>query len=265
MNIGVLGYGFVGKAVAQLSSSFAVEIYDPNVPEYSDNKAAFSQDIVFVCVPTPPDKNGALDTSIVEDVTHRWSKESGSESILVIKSTIPVGATERLKRELGTDRIVHNPEFLTERTAMQDFLNPQEVIVGGCSPITATVVELYKSFYGTQDVQYFAVPSVTAEMIKMARNSFYALKVSYFNEIYELCSATGQDYDDFREVFTLGGKHPWIGNQHVSVPGPDGKFGYGGKCLPKDSEGLLKTAEKHGIVMETLKAAVKANKKRRIK
>tara|TARA_R110000824_G_scaffold5999_2_gene27553 strand:- start:1290 stop:2096 length:807 start_codon:yes stop_codon:yes gene_type:complete len=261
--IGVIGYGFVGRATSQLNSIFDVEIYDPHVETYKDNMKAFSQDVVFVCVPTPSSPDGSLDISIVKSSARKWRELKTEKSVLVIKSTIPIGTTERLKKELSTENIVHNPEFLTERTAMEDFLNPVEVIVGGAPSASHVVLDIYKKFYGKKAIHYFDTPSQDAEMIKMARNSFYALKVSFFNEVYELCNAIGTDYDEFKNLFTLCGSHPWIGNQHVSVPGPDGKLGFGGKCLPKDAEGLLKIAEEHGIIMKTLKAAVSANKDRR--
>lgn len=259
-SVGIIGYGFVGSATAQLGNAL---IYDPNKKEFAKNLAAFSQDFVFVCVPTPSATDESLDTSIVEQVANQWRELRKEDSILVIKSTIPIGTIEKLTIDLGTEKIVHNPEFLTERTAMYDFLNPDEVIVGGDEKSAESVIGLYKEFYGDKDIQYFAVQPETAEMIKMVRNSFYALKVSFFNEVYDLCEVMGQDYEEFRKVFTLNGKHPWIGNQHTSVPGPDGKFGFGGKCLPKDSKGLLKISENYDIVMETLKAAILTNQNRR--
>ena len=263
ISIGIIGHGFVGGALSQLQSSFPLEVYDPNLQKYKENLNAFSQDVVFICVPTPADTDGNLDTSIVEQTSRRWKELKGPNSTLVIKSTIPVGTVDKLCRDLGEKNIVHNPEFLTERTANEDFLNPKEVIVGGDKKSAELILAMYKEFYKDKSIHYFSVPAKTAEIIKMTRNSFYAVKISFFNEIYELCQAMGQDYEEFKKVFTLSGHHPWIGNQHVSVPGPDGKFGYGGKCLPKDSEGLLKLSEKHGIMMETLKATVLSNKKRR--
>lgn len=254
--IGIIGHGFVGAAVSQLGTA---EIYDPKKEEFSENRKAFSQDLVFLCVPTPPGDSGELDTSIVESSARKWKELKKENSILVIKSTIPVGTVQRLQEALKEESIVHNPEFLTERTANEDFLNPKEVIVGGNKKSADSVVSFYKGFYGDKDIQYFSVPAKTAEIIKITRNSFYALKVSFFNEVYQLCQAMGQDYEEFKNLFTLNGCHPWIGNQHVSVPGPDGKLGFGGKCLPKDSEGLLKIAEEHGIIMKTLKAALETN------
>lgn len=258
--VGIIGHGFVGTAMAQVGPA---DIYDPNKKEFSKNLKAFSRDLVFVCVPTPPNQDGELDTSIVEASVKKWKELKKENSILVIKSTIPIGTVDILCEKFEEKNIVHNPEFLTERTANEDFLNPTEVIVGGNKEAADSVLSFYKDFYGQKDIQYFSVPAKTAEMIKMTRNSFYALKVSFFNEVYELCNAMGQDYEEFKNLFTLNGLHPWIGNQHVSVPGPDGKLGYGGKCLPKDSEGLLKVAESYDIIMNTLKSAVEANKKRR--
>ena len=258
--VGIIGHGFVGAAMSQIGPS---QIYDPNKEEFSNNQKAFSQDFVFVCVPTPPNQDGELDTSIVEASVKNWKELKKENSILIIKSTIPVGTVDALCEKMTENKIVHNPEFLTERTANEDFFNPIEVIVGGNKEAADSVLSFYKDFYGQKDIQYFSVPAKTAEMIKMTRNSFYALKVSFFNEVYELCNAMGQDYEEFKNLFTLNGLHPWIGNQHVSVPGPDGKLGYGGKCLPKDSEGLLKVAESHDIMMNTLKSAIEANKKRR--
>ena len=262
-SIGIIGHGFVGGAVSQLKDCFDVSIYDPNQKEYEDNVEAFRSDIVFVCVPTLESKTGKLDTSIVEATAERWAANDPGDSILVVKSTIPPGTIEKLNKKLKTKNIVHNPEFLTERTAKEDFRNPKEVIVGGEDSACEAVLSLYKEYYKEKDIQYFNVSAKSAEMIKMTRNSFYALKVAFFNEVYDLCEAVGEDYNEFKNVFTLNGKHPWVGNQHVSVPGPDGRFGFGGKCLPKDSKGLLKFAEEHDIIMKTLKACISSNELRR--
>lgn len=265
--IGIIGYGFVGKAVAQLSEIADVEIYDPNIEEYKNNYNAFVQDFVFVCVPTPTDEEGHVDTSIVDESVLTWwmLRADNLDSILVIKSTISVGTTDFLKQKFETDRIVHNPEFLTQRTAMEDFRNPTEVIVGGETSIAAEVVKFYKSYYPVQnsDIKYYIVSSEKAELVKTVRNSYYAVKVSFFNEVYELCEKMGIDYASFRDVFTLGGEHPWIAKQHTMVPGPDKKLGYGGACLPKDSEGLYNFAKQNGVNMSVLGSAIDSNKRRR--
>ena len=273
--VGIIGYGFVGKAVAQLSEVYEVNIYDPFIEEYSSNEkhnAAYLSDFVFVCVPTPTSEFGDLDVEIVDSCTRTWQylrlKHANYDSILVIKSTINPETIQWLSGKHEVNRIVHNPEFLTQRTAMEDFRKPVEVIVGGLdAAISKKVIDLYKGYYplGDEEPLYYNVEAKLAELIKMARNSFYALKVSYFNEVYELCNKMDIDYETFRKVFTLEEKHPWIAKQHTQVPGPDGKVGFGGACLPKDSKGLVELAMHYDVKMQTLEAAVKSNKRRRDK
>lgn len=263
--VGVIGYGFVGKAVAQLSEFFPVEIYDPYLKDYQYNLKAFEQDVVFVCVPTPAKETGELDTSIVEEVSRKWKALGKEDSVLVIKSTIPEGTTVQLCADLETLNIVHNPEFLSQKTAMLDFRNPVEVVIGHYNENAAEkVVNLYKKYYPLHlEVPYYVLSGREAELLKMVRNSFYALKVAFFNQVEEVCNSVAIDYPRFRDALTLGGKHPWLSAQHTMVPGPDGKYGFGGACLPKDSEGLCKLAEKLDVDMSILKEAVSYNKRRR--
>jgi UDPglucose 6-dehydrogenase len=263
--IGIVGYGFVGKAVAQLNEFFPVEIYDPFIDEYMFNLKAFKQDIVFVCVPTPSKENGELDTTIVEQVTKQWRGLTTKESILVVKSTVPPGTTAMLCNMFSTDKIIHNPEFLSQNTAMEDFRKPEEVVIGHYNRSAAEkLVNLYKKYYPLNlEVPYYVGLGVEAEMLKMVRNSYYALKVSFFNQVEELCDMHEIEYSKFREMLTLGGRHPWLASQHTMVPGPDGKYGFGGACLPKDSEGLCRVAEQVGVEMTVLKEAIAYNKRRR--
>lgn len=260
--IAIIGYGFVGKATSQLQKKYKIEIYDPNVEKYCNNFFAFEKDIVIVCVPTPT-VNGEVDVSIVEDAILKWQKFKKANSILVIKSTIPAGTIERFCKKYSTNRIVHNPEFLTQRTANEDFMNPLEVIVGGDKDCSEQVIKMYKNFYNNSNIKYYCISSSEAELLKTLRNSFYATKVSFFNEVYELCNSIKIDYQKFIEVFTLNGAHPWVGSQHTKVPGPDGLFGFGGACLPKDSEGLLSLAKENNVDMMVLEAAILSNKRRR--
>lgn len=262
--IGIIGYGFVGKAVAQLSEVYDVEIYDPYVEGY-DSLKAFKQKYVFVCVPTPVRDNGTYDLSIVEDTARKWAEMRTPDSILILKSTISPGTTERLCKELYTNRIVHNPEFLTQRTAMMDFRNPLEVIVGGHPGAVAEVLAMYKGYYpfGDQDPKYIATEAKVAELVKIVRNSYYATKVSFFNEISDLCWALDVEYIDFRKVFTLEGEHPWVSAQHTMVPGPDGQMGFGGACLPKDSKNLANFARSKGKKLRILESAIRSSNRRR--
>ena len=260
--IGIIGYGFVGKATSQLSEDDSYEVYDPIYDEYSDNLQAYEQDLVFVCVPTPT-VNNEVDLSIIHEVVDKWSSLKKRDSILIIKSTVPSGTIDELCSKYSTTNIIHNPEFLTERTANYDFLNPVEVVLGGSKESCLKVKEVYEKFYQNDKIKYYITSAKEAELLKTTRNSFYALKVTFFNEVYNLCNNLGIDYDSFIKMFSLDGEHPWIGNQHMMVPGPDGKFGFGGKCLPKDSEGLYGLSESLGCPMELLNKAIEINKTQR--
>lgn len=261
--VGIIGYGFVGKAVAQLRQEYEVYIYDPFVKKYSSQehyKNAYNADVVFVCVPTPSSEDGSLDISIVEEVAHNWSQTPRPETaVLVIKSTIPPGTVDKLCDQVGSTNIVHNPEFLTERTACQDFMNAQEIIAGGHQKACEAVIGLYRGFYGNDMLgrSYRITDAKTAELLKLTRNSFYATKISFMNEIYQLCQALQVDYDDFRMIFTNNGHHPWVAAQHTRVPGPDGQLSWGGRCFVKDTAGLAAAADDLNVDLILLKTAIK--------
>lgn len=276
MKIGIIGYGFVGKAVAQLSSHYVVNIYDPFVKRYSTSehkKAAYNGDIVFVCVPTPCASDGSLDTSIVMEVASTWKaiKEVSQDAdrVLAVKSTIPVGTIDIMCKAFKDNNIVHNPEFLTQRTAMEDFVNADEIIVGGPNEKACNdVLNVYREWFENNNDNYSdrvfrAVSGKVAEMVKVVRNSFYAVKVEFMNEVADLCAEMGIDYDEFRNVFARSGRHAWVNPQHTHVPGPDGERGFGGACLPKDSSGLAQLGVQNNTPMPVVDAAVRQNKCRR--
>lgn len=276
MRIGIIGYGFVGQAVAQLKNRFLVNIYDPYVESHSSvqhKKSAYCSDIVFVCVPTPSAPDGSLDISIVTEVVKQWKVfkevDQDEDRILVVKSTIPVGTIDTLCETFNDMKIVHNPEFLTQRTAMEDFENADEIIVGGFDTAACEVVlDIYREWFSNIDDNYSdrvfkVVSGKKAEMIKIVRNSFYAVKVEFMNEVADLCQEMGIDYNNFRDVFARSGRHAWVNPQHTFVPGPDGQRGFGGKCLPKDCSGLAQLGVKHKVSMPVVEAAVSQNKKRR--
>ena len=278
IEIGIIGYGFVGKAVGQLAMKDKIRVipFDPCIEEYagpSQMLAAYDADFVFVCVPTPADvEDGRLDVSIVVDVANKWQELStNNNSILIIKSTIPVGTTDELCEFLETDHIVHNPEFLSQRTAMEDFKNADEIIIGGANRgFCERVKEVYELWWKQVDrwITYkeqniIITDAKLAEMTKIARNSFYAVKVTYMNEVAEVCKSMEIDYAVFRKIFARSGKHAWINPQHTYVPGPDGLAGYGGRCIIKDALGLAALADTYDVDMAVLKTTNKQNKLRR--
>jgi len=263
ITIGLIGYGFVGKAVGQFKDVFLTKIYDPYNPDYkslSHARSAYNADVIFVNVPTDL-KEARLDISIVESCILDFTKENqNSDSIIVIKSTIPVGTCETLSQRYHLDNIVFNPEFLSQRTAMEDFVNQQELYLAGKKENTLKVRSLYETFFdykGNHDVKIFETQNWSeVELLKLARNTFYGLKVSYCNYLYNLCEKENIDYDSFCEHFA---RAEWVGKQHTTVPGPDGKFGYGGKCLPKDSIELLNFLKENDIIFNMLKESIEFN------
>ena len=188
------------------------------------------------------------------------------QSTVVIKSTLPVGFCDEVSNKYGMENIVYNPEFLTQRTALSDFRNQQEIYLAGNPTHTATTRNLYELFFANcenENARFFETEKYTEfELLKLARNSFYGVKVSYCNQLYNLCKKINIDYDTFREHFT---RCEWVEDQHTHVPGPDGKLGFGGKCLPKDATGLHGCFKEHGIDFKMLKTSLEFNKTQRNK
>ena len=151
--------------------------------------------------------------------------------------------------------IVFNPEFLTERSAKFDFINQSRFIVGGSWGNTTRVEHLYKWRFG-ESTPVIRTNYQTAEMIKYMNNCFFATKVSFLNEMYQIADACGVDWDMAIEGFVRDGR---IGYSHMNVPGPDGKFGFGGSCFPKDIQAMINFAESLDVNPTTMKGAWEKN------
>ena len=265
-NIGIIGHGFVGKAVNQFNAVYDTNIYDLHNPIYNSDKHkenAYNSDIVFINVPTDLQDN-RLDTTIVENCIRTYSEIGNKNNIIVIKSTIPVGTCSELSKKYDLNNIVFNPEFLTQRTALADFINEKELYLAGDKKYTQNVKKAYEKFFNFHnnlDVEIIETPIwEEVELLKLARNTFYSMKVGYCNHLYNLCEKLNISYEKFRLHFSRG---EWVGAQHTMVPGPDGKLGYGGKCLPKDSIELLNYFKKQDIMFEMLEKSIDFNKKQR--
>jgi len=258
MKLGIIGAGIVGNAVYEgMKHAFEVLRYDTR-PEFSDvgSLVELLQEVdgpIFVCVPTPMNIDGSASTKIVEDVVHNiygWG-----DRIVVIKSTVPPGTTARLNKGFGpTLSVVFNPEFLTEANPVEDFKNQDRIIIGGSSEAAQTVADIYSVAYpGVMTVQCNAT---TAEMVKYVGNCFLATKVSFANEIYQICEKLGIKYDGVMNLAKLDKR---LGQSHWQVPGPDGHFGYGLTCFPKDINALIAAAVSLGVNPMMLRAAWEKN------
>jgi UDPglucose 6-dehydrogenase len=257
MNIGIIGQGFVGNAVYQkFKNFFKVYTYDivAKLCNSSYDELINNCNVIFVCVPTPMNKDGSCNVELVREVLTRLNKDT--KALIVNKSTVVPGTTEKFNEEFKNLEVVFNPEFLTERNSVEDFNNQDRIILGGPRPATTELKQIYSTVFPNAYV--IKTGSKHAEMIKYFTNCFLANKVSFANEMHNLCFALDLDYDKVVEYATLDKR---LGNSHWAVPGPDGDLGFGGHCFPKDLSAIIKMTEDLGTVNNILKSVQKTNDK----
>lgn len=248
--IGVIGAGFVGSAVINAFSKCDVFVVDPKhnnntIPQLLE----LGPEGIFVCVPTPSLEDGSVNPAYVQEVLAQIPEGT----LTVLKSTI---TPDHLP--LGKKGLVYNPEFLTQRSANKDFLEPDSLIFGGSLVDCEKARLLYERYSDVQPCPYVFCDIPTACLVKYTLNCHFAAKVTFMNEIYRLlekmqCSS----WDDFARILGMDSR---LGPTHLQVPGPDGEFGYGGACFPKDTKALLHYADSIGINLSVLRQAVEANK-----
>ena len=257
-NVGIVGQGFVGTALRKVFSCYnKIYTYDKVHKDLSTHSSisdlSHSCDVVFVCVPTPMKPDGSCDTSIVEAVCLE-ACNTGRQNIIVIKSTVPPGTTNKINDMCRSSQVVFNPEFLLERNATEDFRNTTRVILGGPRPATTRLKQFYTNVFPKANI--IKTDATIAEFVKYLTNCFLAVKVSMANEIAAMCEATDVDYDKVIEYATQDAR---LGDSDWSVPGPDGRFGFGGSCFPKDLNALIQCAIDFGISPNTLVGAWNTN------
>lgn len=259
--IGVIGQGFVGSAVREgMKNYYDVRTFDinGNCNEPSLDELISQVNETFLCVPTPMKKSGECDLSIVREclqnisnIVEFYQKEN---FIVIIKSTIPPGTTDQLNKEFKFLHIAFNPEFLTEANAVEDYKNQNRIIIGADRPYSSRVKQIFAKAF--PKVPIIKTSSTIAETIKYVTNTFLSMKVSYANEIYQLCNALEIDYDKVIEYARYDDR---LGNSHWAVPGPDGDFGFGGHCFPKDIAALSYVAGQLGVDRTMLVATMTKN------
>ena len=299
MNIAIVGTGYVGLVSGTCFAEMGVHvtcvdvneekinalisgqipIYEPGLDEmvlrnYREGRLNFTTDltsvlddvdIVFSAVGTPPDEDGSADLQYVLAVARQFGQNIKKYTVLVTKSTVPVGTAKKVKAvieeelqqrgvEISFD-VASNPEFLKEGAAIKDFMSPDRVVVGVESERAKEMMtRLYRPFLlNNLRVIFTDIPS--AEMIKYAANSMLATRISFMNDIANLCELVGADVNMVRKGI---GSDSRIGSKFL-YPG----CGYGGSCFPKDVKALIKTAEKNGYSMKVLKAVEEVNEKQK--
>ncbi len=250
MKIGMIGVGVVGGATAQvLGKAHEIFLYDKYRQEYNSQEhienLVKNSEIVFISVPTPMKPSGEIDCSSIHNSlnqileTCRKVGRDPKHLLIVIRSTAVSGTTDKLE-EIYPFHISFNPEFLTEKNALNDMLSTDRVVIGaGRVEDHEKVVSVYKPLF--PDAKYILINRKTAEMIKYASNVFLTAQVAIANEIYQICKAVGVDYDIIKNAVLYDNR---IG-KHLHVPGPDGDLGFGGRCFPKDLNALIYLAREN--------------------
>ena len=262
MKIGIVGNGFVGSSVAfgfspQCGCDAEIKIYDKDSSKATDTlENTLTSDFIFVSVPTPSNQDGSINLDVVYNVFSEMNRlNHRTDNVFLLRSTVTPGTTRKLQRKFRNLNIVFNPEFLTERSAKLDFINQSRFILGGLKKNVNKVEKLLKWRFG-ETMPIIKTNYETAEMIKYMNNCFFATKVSFLNEMYQIADACGVDWDVAVEGFVRDGR---IGHSHMSVPGPDGKFGFGGSCFPKDIQAMIDFGESIGVDTKVLQGAWKKN------
>lgn len=258
MVVGIVGQGFVGSAIREgLKDFHDIVTYDikPEIRNCDSLEDLVEKSkIIFACVPTPMRKDGKCDTRLISSVVNDIDKiasalNTGEKKIVVIKSTVPPGTTDRLDRECLYLDVMFSPEFLTEANSFNDFKNQTRIILGGPRPATSVVKTMFRKAF--PEVPIIKTGSRTAETVKYFTNCFLSTKVSFANEMKQICDALGIDYDKVVEYTLCDAR---LGKTHWSVPGPDGQLGFGGHCFPKDLQAMITIANDLGIDPVMLKS-----------
>lgn len=255
--IGIIGQGFVGNSVREgLKGFFQIHTFDliKEKSSVTNIQELFKKsDVIFVCLPTPMKSSGECDTKIVDSVLTELN--GYGKKTIILKSTVPPGTCEALSNKHTNLNIVFNPEFLTEANAVNDFINQDRIILGGNSTEALdSVEELFRVAFN--NVPIIKTDTKTAEMVKYITNCFLATKVSFANNIYDICNAFGIDYDNAIDIAKLDKR---LGDSHWMVPGPDGDRGYGGHCFPKDMGALVYHASTVGYYPHVIATAITVN------
>lgn len=299
MNIGIVGTGYVGLVTGacfsemgmnvtcididqkkiQMLQKGEIPIYEPGLRELVERNSKKerlrfstsladvldSLSVVFVAVGTPPGEDGSADLSHVLEVASEFGKNIKKYTLLVIKSTVPVGTSQKVRQRIAEELerrgekiefdVASNPEFLKEGAAIKDFMSPDRVVVGVSTEKARHIMEkIYKPFQMSK-YRIIFMDIMSAEMTKYASNSMLATRISFMNEIARLCEITGADVQKVRAGMAADTR---IGNKFL-YPG----CGYGGSCFPKDVKALIRTGKENGYDMKIISAVEEVNQEQK--
>ena len=254
--IGIVGCGFVGNAVNYgFSTNVEKFLVDPKLGTTLVDLKSFDPEFIFVCVPTPMNKDGDQDSTIIEKVLLEINN-SFEDVVVIVKSTVLPNTLLNFSKIIK--HLVYNPEFLREKTANEDFINSNSLILGGNDDDLVNVISLYKNFSDCNIEDVYKTDVVSASLVKYAINTFLASKVIFVNQLHSMYKnlIPKEDWDKFIKIVSSDNR---IGNSHMNVPGHDGEFGFGGTCFPKDASALLKLSNSLNNEFSLLKEVIKIN------
>jgi UDPglucose 6-dehydrogenase len=244
MKLLIVGHGFVGKAVSYGFTHPEVEktIIDPKYGNSINDIDIEDYDATFVCVPTPMNADGSIDSSILDSVMNTLNGSyRDRKKPVIVKSTV----TPDIISKHGGMGVVYNPEFLREKTALEDFVNPEFHVFGGFSYDTMLVEQLYEKYSLCKRCPAYHMSFAEASLVKYAINSFLATKITFFNQLYDTAVDNGINFNKVINAISADSR---IGLSHMRVPGFDGKRGFGGACFPKDTAALVAFTNKMTLV-----------------
>jgi UDPglucose 6-dehydrogenase len=258
--MGIVGFGFVGQAVDYGFSHPEVEkmIVDPKHSSTTlEALAEWNPQVTFLCLPTPSNDDGTIDAAAVDEAVRHLI--NNSDSFIVIKSTVTPDIVDKLTSIDG--RIAYCPEFLTEGNAKMDFITPAFQIFGVNNKEAGDFLQgIYGAFSLCNPCPPIQVSAVEASYLKYMINSFLAMKVSFFNEMYDMVTGYGGSWNQVSRAMMADQR---IGYSHTKIPGTDGKRGFGGACFPKDVSAIVKFADSQDIDLSILKTVLESNNKLR--
>lgn len=256
LRIGIIGLGFVGKSMLD---SFKLKGYQVlGYDKFKDSDSfedCLDTQLIFLALPTQYDEQkNQYDKSCIEEVS-RDLFINKYEGLIVIKSTVEPLTTLDLSQKYNNLKFIHNPEFLSAATALEDFHNQQHIVLGKGPNVTENELLVLKDFYqqGYPQAEISMCSCTESESMKIFVNCFYSVKIQFFNELFLLCKSMDCSYETIKDLML---KNKWINPMHTQVPGTDGQLSYGGYCFPKDTNALLQHMKKMNTPSRVLESTI---------
>lgn len=259
MKIGIIGYGYVGQSIALTYQFYDKVIRDPKLENSADLSEFFDCDAIFVCVPSPSNDDGRCDSNILENTLKELFLINLKKPIPVICKTTATPSIYRSLKEKYPN-IVHSPEFLTERNAAADYANAEFCVLGGAQYWCEKAREILQLGRPLTHDKHIIVSIEAAAFFKYLMNSYLATKITFMNDFKILADQFNLDWAEIVNLIKLDNR---VGKTHLSVPGHDGKYGWGGSCFPKDVSAIIMEAIDLGLDFDLMQRVETLNNQHR--